>query len=730
MKQILSSRMCRPRSSCNLQKIGLLNSSERLRLRTEINETVNLYSKRHYTYGIYTKAHGLVNSVKFFSTIEEEKIAAGNQNIIISSADSAPIDHLNRVTDRLLESKIGSLNQASILEITTSISSWHAHAISNPREEHSYDRAEALLYRLVDEFFSKNCSVRIQSQIGIDTINRVLDAWRIICNETAPSRFMKRSSPQSSNNSMIHRGVKVLRRLCEPAHNIHLQPNDKSFNIIFDSYAKYGMTEEARTLLEEMLEISNNGQPQCRPDTITYNTLISAYANAIHMSTSSNDKITHAKAAIDILHDMLDLYNETKSPDIKPDVISFSTVIAACANAATVSESFAQNAEDILDQMIEMYHASLAENGGDGEWLTIMPTHICYSSVINAWSNSGASNAVDRATRIFEEMQGKDVGVSDANNIESTTALIGAYANCESKNGIHQAEALLLKAQDSGDAASMPTSFTYTAFIDCLAQSASRALDGDGGEAAMKAEAVVKEMKEMYEHGNHKVKPCTITMNALINVWAKTQKYDGSGERAAYWLEEMENGDDITPDATTYTSVIDAYGRSGQSRKAERVLSRMIHAAKMGNETCTPTMFSFSSAINAYANNGKPKDAVRILDLMKTLRNNEGWIHLKPDSFCYNGIINAHLKSRQKDSLVKCIELLKEMERDGVATAVSHTAVIEGLSKAQHLPGGKRMIGETAVDLLNRMWHLYNSGRNEMKPSSGKNKIHLLLLLT
>ena len=225
-------------------------------------------------------------------------------NIIVketTAGTAGPLDHLNKVTDRLLESKIGTFNQnqASILEITTSISDWHAHAISSPREEQSYYRSEALLNRLVDELRSEKLNSasmikgQVQNQVDVDTVNRVLDTWRIICNVRArvssPKVLRSHTTKKLDGNydddnqqHIIHCGGKVLRKLCNVSGSgsgntdvdmACLHPDGKSFNIVMDSYAKYGMIEEANSLLDEMQTISMNGQPQCRPSTITYHSI-------------------------------------------------------------------------------------------------------------------------------------------------------------------------------------------------------------------------------------------------------------------------------------------------------------------------------------------------------------------------------------------------------------------------------------------------------------------------
>ena len=77
------------------------------------------------------------------------------------------------------------------------------------------------------------------------------------------------------------------------------------------------------------------------------------------MTASFNDKIMYANEATEKLDDMIDLYNETQNPDIKPDVTSFSTAIAACANAAVACPTLVQDAENMLQLITEMYRSSL-----------------------------------------------------------------------------------------------------------------------------------------------------------------------------------------------------------------------------------------------------------------------------------------------------------------------------------------------------------------------------------
>jgi pentatricopeptide repeat domain (PPR motif) len=409
----------------------------------------------------------------------ENKHGEAISSIVVSTKKSVhDVRLLDKTTQRLLEAPIGTLNPAATLEFTTSIYSWHAQAITNPSNVQAFEKSKQLFYRMMHEAQVNPCIT-----VDIETMNRGLDTWRILSVTQAPTKFEKSTSTGPSPNAIVWEGYQMLQKIKEFSNECERieHPNDKSFNMIMDSYAKFGMANEAHALLEEMNLLAREGLPQCRPDTITYNTLLSAHGNAI--SLYQNGRTKHAEKAMDILENMLQVYNDTGSIDTKPDVISYSTVIAACANAATSSPTFAQMAEDILNQMKEMYNSSLVENGGNGEWLGLRPNHVCYSSVIHAWSNSGVADAARRASLLFAEMQSQ----GDA-DISSMTALLGTYGNAQDGNGFQQAESMLNQmievAQESGNMASMPNTITFTALIDCLAQSLGRSLESDGGVLA------------------------------------------------------------------------------------------------------------------------------------------------------------------------------------------------------------------------------------------------------
>jgi pentatricopeptide repeat domain (PPR motif) len=225
-------------------------------------------------------------------------------------------------------------------------------------------------------------------------------------------------------------------------------------------------------------------------------------------------------------------------------------------------------------------------------------------------------------------------------------------------------------------------------------------------------------MEDLYHRGVDSVKPTTITYNALINVWSKTRTED-SGDRAAYWLGKMEEDGEITPNDATYATVIDAYARCGNASKAEQILMKMIKNAKEnGSDSCKPNNVCFSAAINAHAIVGKPRDAERLMNMMKKMCSEEGYEDLKPDPYCFNGVINAYIRSRESDRLERCLFLLDDMETHHVSTAVSYTAIIEGLAKTKQTFINGEHVGDIATKLLERMWELFQDGRESVMPTA------------
>lgn len=312
-------------------------------------------------------------------------------------------------------------------------------------------------------------------------------------------------------------------------------PDAKSFNIVLDGYSKLGMVDETKDLFQMMQTLSSSlpqnptfqKQFQCRPDKISYNTLLFAHAN------SNTHQFSNAQSAAEILEDSIQLYNATNDIDLKPDVISFSIVVSAFANASPYSQDALYQAEHIFDTMNEMFTSSLIENGGDEEWIDLKPNHMCYTSLISAWSRSLLPEAVDRSAAIMASMQmqedndsGDYYHSSGLEDNRMTMDVDGEQAENVMNKMLAMSESSTT-TKGKNDDSRMPSTITFIALIDGLAQSAGRKAGGDDGEAALRCENIIKKMEDLYESGNNdRIGPTTPVYNALINTWAKSKRED------------------------------------------------------------------------------------------------------------------------------------------------------------------------------------------------------------
>ena len=660
--------------------------------------------------------HGKTSFVRYLSTTETDS----KGSIDISTFD-APREKLLGKIDNILRVKVGSLDQSMAHEISVLIAACQAEAISNPLIEKPFYQAQDLLERLVTERAHSLGASDIE--IKLETINLILDCWRIISNAHADrqARDIISVSPFTSHGqALLHRmnalSTDTFTETSGGAQVDH--PNNKSYNIVMDAYAKKGMVDEAQALFDEMVALGNGSQPQCRPDTISYNILLSAHSNA------KKSKEAYCLKARKILDNMLSIYMETESPDLKPDIISFSSVLSAYSNAASSVADAAQDAEDLLKFMNELYNSSLPENGGSREWLDLKPNDICVTTCISAWANSGLPEAADRSRDILRYMHDFNHGDAEEGtflNEKSMTAMMKSCGNAE--DGVRQAEAVLEKmaeiSEETGLKEFMPSSIIFGVLLNSLAQSAAAKAGGDNGAAGRKAENIIANMEQMYNDGkNERVKPTTIVYNAVIHCWAKGMHQD-SGTRAETWLNKMESihssgQDNVKPDYITFNSVIDAYANIGAGSDAERVLNRQIDAYRRGMLECRPTDQSYCSTINAYAKCKKPEEAERILRQMEDT-SISGKSLVKPSASCFNAVINAYAKSDNKRSFNQILEILDKMEQTGISNTVTYTTVIEFLSTVE-----EPWAASKAIELLDRMWARYQEGNMNVKPTTSK----------
>uniref|UniRef100_A0A7S2EBP2 Pentacotripeptide-repeat region of PRORP domain-containing protein n=1 Tax=Ditylum brightwellii TaxID=49249 RepID=A0A7S2EBP2_9STRA len=530
--------------------------------------------------------------------------------------------------------------------------------------------------------------------------------------------------------------------------NPAIKPNSVTYNAIINAFRNDASRAEA--MLQKMEDMYAAGEPDIRPNTITFNAVISAYARA-----------GDARAAEDLLGQMLARSASNPGDAVRPDIISYNAVIDAWSKSG--EQGAAERAESILDGMQELYEAGETH---------LEPDMFSYTSVVNAWAKepsrggrgkNGMSSAA-RASAVLKRMGERGIepdtflynsmldALAKSNNADSAqlasdmlkkmemmecanavsyNTVINAMAKSGGRDGVGRAEAILSRMEkayeDSGkDESLQPDVFSYSGVIDAIARS------GEKG-AAKRAEAMLERMVQSEDDNDNGsgVRPNIVTWNAVLGCWAKSGEKD-AGERAEALLDQMEDiynkGEDasIRPNAISYTTVMNAYAQVGgtdAAMNAERIFQRMEKA------NCKPNVHSFNTVINAWVQTGEAGSASRAEDVLRKMEDqakasDDG---VKPNVVSYTTVMNGWVKSGEANSAVQAenvfnrmIEMYKTGNKDAMPNAFSFSVLIDAYIKS-----GEKGSVQRAENILNKMDNLYRKGNLEAKP----NNIHLTTVM-
>lgn len=575
-----------------------------------------------------------------------------------------------RRAERLRAAPIGSLSAAELHEAAEAAGYWARQGTSVGAKE-----AAAIVNRLLDEQEWRQRSSRGSGPVipSTDLLNSVIDSHRMRSGSETDDR------PRGSHA----RGAERLLARVEgnaPADggggaSALTLPDHRTYNMVIDAHSKLGDPASAEKLLRRMSDQSL-ADPACRPYTITYNTLLNAYAN----SANSADAPQNAERLLQTMQDLSDGGN----PDVRPDAVSFASVITTWARSN--QEGAAQRAEAILRRMIAL--------STDEDRPELAPNSVCYTSAIDAWSKSGAADSAQKAMEIFQLMATEAGGPGP--DTVSCTSLIDALA--KGGDGPEHAERVVRGMLSEPAGGIRPNTATFTALIDAYARSGKRG-------AAERAEAILDEMMLLYQAGDTSLAPTTVSWNATINAWSKSADRN-AGVRAQKLLDRMNalyssGVSFVRPDEFSYCSVIDSWSESGDrnaGHKAEELLNELEDAS------IRPNLICYSSALNAWVA-GRDRDGARraelLLKRMESLYR-DGEKALKPNAFCFNIVLNAHAKAGDAKSAERFLAYMEDLYSSGKnedtrPTSISFSAVIDSWARS-----GRKDAPERALKIFRR----------------------------
>ncbi|OEU10328.1 TPR-like protein [Fragilariopsis cylindrus CCMP1102] len=391
--------------------------------------------------------------------------------------------------------------------------------------------------------------------------------------------------------------------------------------------------QQALDILEQMIDVyDKHGNDSIRPTVATYNLVINTFARKGDIKNSS--------MVFDMLVSDFELRQNVKA---KPNLDTFGNLIYACSNSR--DRNAAEISKGILARIIDWHEKGKLKKG---------PNVRILLTVMNACARNGD---VEGATSILQMMK---KSVYDVPYIRAYSILINAWSKSKKADSPAQARSILQKLinmYSSGFIEEGPNVITYTSVIDTYAAQG----DVDG------AMDVLEMMEADFESGNKDAKPDIKTYNNLIHAWSKSGKDDSPAQARKILQKLITNNSsgylNEGPDVITYNSVIDAYAAQGDVDGAMDVLDMMEADFESGNKDAKPNIRTYSILIHAWSKSGKddsPVQARRILQKVST-NNSSGYLNEGPNVITYAAVMNAYAAQGDVEG---ASDILKMMEAD------------------------------------------------------------------
>ena len=392
-------------------------------------------------------------------------------------------------------------------------------------------------------------------------------------------------------------------------------------------------------------------------------------------------------------------------------------------------------AERILSQLKDLSAKNTLGTGSNPRDLdlTIKPSVISYTEVIDSYAKSKLPNAAEKAEALLYEMlelAEKDDGTYDEDITPTSItcdAVLNAWARRGAIEGAERAEQILERVEyirTKGKCVNIqPTSYSFATVISAWAKAA-KIGDTYSGD---RSQHILKRMMEfrkeiMNQEGPDSeyaklLKPDSVVYNSVLDAWARTRT-PIAGTKADELLFQMEErkrmGDhDLSPDTITYNSVINCHASSGHinaAKAAEKVLKKMEIASK-SNPTVVPNTLTYNQVLKAYSTSKLPEGTNRA-DIILRYMMQSGNKNIQPDSFSFSTCLNIWAKSKEPGKAEKAYAILSKMEETYRLTGkeqmrpnvITYNTVLNACAFSAYTPDDeKKKALSIAVNIFNEM---------------------------
>jgi hypothetical protein len=544
------------------------------------------------------------------------------------------------------------------------------------KSSHAPYVVEKLLYRLLLEKMiveeksgdgdNRHSNQENQIEIYLEDYNAVLDAWSHSREEISANRaeeiLMKMEEEHEpkpnfqSYNAVIKALVKNGDRLLavdkveelvlkmDATGDPNIMPDRRSYNLLLYALSNSNRDdapERATRHLERMIFRYQSSTPEekkicpVQPDLNSFNQVIGAWARG-----KASDYLVQMEKVYDLL---LDLATEL---DIQPNSDTYNALMGGWLKSnnknalskiqqfiSTMEEDYKKGNKSAKPDRVSINTLQTALNRFSRGINNIKQSKLedRYDIPRNALSQNilmegiikgGVSDAPEQALGILTEMEKRfrNGQLKMMPDECSYSAVIKAYVTYKRKNSGWIAEELLGRMWDlhRHHQGKPPDINVYNSVINAY--------------ASLKSYRTVKKAKQLLtkmESGETGLpKPDLITYNTVIKAMRNGNKEEGAvmAENILSRLECLGKDEpNLLPDYYSYTAVINAYGRSSSSKKAEKaleIIQRMTEAQRHGNAAVVITIYTFNAALNSCAFvNGSVEEKARAFEIATELDN-------------------------------------------------------------------------------------------------------------
>jgi hypothetical protein len=306
---------------------------------------------------------------------------------------------LNWVYREFMEQEVGKLSSNVLSKIVPAMSGW-----SRTKSHHGALKAQEMLERYVHEHSAGNDHAVLETR----HFNAVMDAWAKSRREDAPDQVqaiikwmneLRLKDPELNVKpdvismstlviawSRTKGGSEQALSILQYMERKGLAPNTVTYNSVLMGLVHCPDREKAlkaEQIIHRMEQRFQNGYHECRPDVYSYQSLIAAWSRTTLAGTPQR--------AEEVLH-FLDKKSKEGRSELTPNVHCFTAAIHAWSHSSERSK--ARRAYQILQHMRELYQAE--QNP------TLKPNVVTYTAVMNACAMPADTEERDTALQIAQ----------------------------------------------------------------------------------------------------------------------------------------------------------------------------------------------------------------------------------------------------------------------------------------------------------------------------------------